>query len=270
MKTRILVGTGIVSVDKMKCLINPTTHEIVMQLEDEGYVFLPAFLPLDKCRACEQELIDFLASRKLVSSNSLMIPPNFQAKIKSNENCPTITTKSPCVMENQEWIATNDAINNYISHPKLAKLLESIIIEKFGKCFVSQVPFKWMRAVGTGLFTGVHCDYTYVSHISKIQLTAWIPISNISLENGSLVVSPGSHVKNTYINTVRLGDDGTNSGWITTDPNQIKEDFSTWVSEDFKQGDVVILDLKVIHATATNITNTWRLSCDTRFVGLGL
>ncbi|KAH9272147.1 hypothetical protein BASA83_005740 [Batrachochytrium salamandrivorans] len=148
----------------------------------------------------------------------------------------------------------------------------------------ASMPFKWLRAVGTGLYTGLHCDRVYVGHISTRQLTLWIPIGHVSTEMGSIVVSSGSHsnriwssVRESY-GSGRAGVDGTQSGWLCLDPREIERQLlpahpsSTesldWMTADFRPGDICALDLNVMHMSATNTTDTWRLSCDTRWLSI--
>ena len=165
---------------------------------------------------------------------------------------------------------------NYLESTQLTEFFDSFLMQLYpGSEITTTVPFKWLRAVGTGLFTGLHCDNVYVGHMAERMVTAWIPLDDVPMEKGSLVVAAGSHrdktwqpIRESYA-TQPVGKDGTMSGWLCMDPNDIYErladDQVNWVSTDFRLGDVCILDLKVMHMTATNITNEWRLSCDTRW-----
>lgn len=47
--------------------------------------------------------------------------------------------------------------------------------------------FKWLRAVGDHEFTGVHVDRVFVGGSTRL-LTAWIPLGNVPVEAGSLLV----------------------------------------------------------------------------------
>lgn len=38
-----------------------------------------------------------------------------------------------------------------------------------------------------------------------------------------------------------------------------------WASTTFEPGDVVILNMFIMHASLTNMTNKYRISCDTRY-----
>ena len=48
--------------------------------------------------------------------------------------------------------------------------------------------FKWLRAVGEQEFTGVHVDRVFVGGSAHL-LTAWIPLGDVPIDAGSLLVS---------------------------------------------------------------------------------
>jgi hypothetical protein len=214
----------------------------------------------------------------LCTGNTLKIPQQFQTENSTNPHFYTKTSVSPQLMSFQNWIKNNDSISNYLSHEKLQWIFNLLIKEVFDSSVIVQLPFKWLRAVGSGLYTGLHCDKVYVGHISSKIITAWIPISPIKTSNGALIIATGSHsnetwkpIRDSYSNS-KVGSDGTSSGWLTTDPNDVTalvgNDKIKWVSADFLPGDIVILDIDTFHMTATNVKDEWRLSCDTRFVGM--
>ena len=53
--------------------------------------------------------------------------------------------------------------------------------------------YKWLRAVGCGEFTGAHFDSVYMGRGSQDLMTAWIPLGDIDVEQGTLCVCPGTH-----------------------------------------------------------------------------
>ncbi|KAJ3299839.1 hypothetical protein HK104_006576 [Borealophlyctis nickersoniae] len=178
---------------------------------------------------------------------------------------------------------------------------------------VLTLPYKWLRAVPTGLYTGPHMDRVYLGHLPHL-LTAWTPIGACPTLLGALVVCPQSHrsrelksLREGYGRT-KVGKDGTASGWVCDDPEEImgvvedededegvgeevcsaeqsedgvksreaeaEEAASTkrrtvplsWVSADFEPGDICIIDVDTLHMSATNVTRTWRITCDTRWM----
>lgn len=51
-------------------------------------------------------------------------------------------------------------------------------------------PYKWLRAVATGEFTGAHIDSVYMGRGSRRLTTCWIPFGDIGVEQGTLLVCP--------------------------------------------------------------------------------
>ena len=55
-------------------------------------------------------------------------------------------------------------------------------------------------------------------------------------------------------------------GWFSRDPLELAERFGgQWLSADVKAGDAIIFGMHLMHASTTNLTNRFRLSCDVRF-----
>lgn len=49
--------------------------------------------------------------------------------------------------------------------------------------------YKWLRAVGDHEFTGLHMDRVFMGR-SPRMLTAWIPLGDIPIAQGPILVSP--------------------------------------------------------------------------------
>jgi ectoine hydroxylase-related dioxygenase (phytanoyl-CoA dioxygenase family) len=139
---------------------------------------------------------------------------------------------------------------------------------------LSCMPYKWLRAVSKGLFTGIHMDKVYFPiHSSVGLLTLWIPLGDISPHQGSLIFIPGSHsskdfepIRLSYGNS-KVGPDGTRSGWL--DPsllNGLNESSDFWKGGEYRMGDVVLLGLETLHQTTPNQTDYWRLSIESRWM----
>ena len=55
-------------------------------------------------------------------------------------------------------------------------------------------------------------------------------------------------------------------GWFTKDPMEIVEMFGgQWQTAPFFAGDAILFGMHFMHASTTNLTNRFRLSCDVRF-----
>jgi hypothetical protein len=87
-------------------------------------------------------------------------------------------------------------------------------------------------------------------------------------------VARGSHKDPAYAEIQRtygeskVGADGTASGWLYDDGSALARDLGReveWKSANFWPGDILILDSRVLHMTATNVSEEMRISCDTRW-----
>ena len=165
--------------------------------------------------------------------------------------------------------------------------------------------YKWLRAVAGGEFTGVHTDRVFLGGGSGRLVTAWIPLGDVRVADGALMVAAGSHADATFAGVRRTygasaaGADGANSGWLTDDAaavldvarrlnrspavreargaaNRSEENVSDtidWRTCDFQSGDVVLLALDVVHMSLTNVSGEEakngaaraRVSVDTRW-----
>ena len=138
--------------------------------------------------------------------------------------------------------------------------------------------YKWLRAVGTGGFTGVHCDAVYMSRGSASLMTCWIPLEPAAtLELGALAMLRGSHaapglarLRSTYGALDTEAEPGyEGSGWLTSDPCDAAlaapPGEVQWVTGDYVAGDVIIFGMATLHASTANCTSALRLSCDVRF-----
>lgn len=202
-----------------------------------GFLYLKSFIPRDQVSIARQEILQADLSTSLLDQQHI--------------------TRIPSVL-------------NVLEHENIKEWCEKYF--KFCGCSSSialPIPFKWLRAVTNGKFTGPHFDRYYIGYGSQHILTVWIPLGDISPQMGGMIVSPGSHSDPTFYELrQRFGvnrsvdDDGTTSGWIVQDAAEIKAD---WQTSQFEMGDVVILLMDVLHMTCPNDTLETRISCDTRW-----
>lgn len=131
--------------------------------------------------------------------------------------------------------------------------------------------YKWLRAVGNEQYTGAHYDFVYMGRGSGNLHTVWIPLGDTPVDHGTLAVCKGSHnlpsfarIRDTY-GRMDVDRDGID-GWFTKDPMEIVDNFGgEWLTSEFYMGDVILFGMHTMHASTTNLTNRFRLSCDVRY-----
>jgi hypothetical protein len=131
--------------------------------------------------------------------------------------------------------------------------------------------YKWLRLVGLDSFTGAHFDNVYMSRGSERLLSMWTPLGDVPFEQGPLAVLAGSHnlpgfarVRSTYgqmdVDRDRVG------GWFSNDPVELVDRFGgCWATSEFEAGDALIFGMYTMHGSLTNVSDRYRLSCDTRY-----
>lgn len=131
--------------------------------------------------------------------------------------------------------------------------------------------YKWLRAVGNEQYTGAHMDFVYMGRGSTNLHTVWIPFGDTPVEHGTLAICVGSNhlasfgrIRGTY---GRMDvDRDVADGWFTRDPLEITEQYGgEWKTTEFQAGDVILFGMHTMHASTTNLTNRFRLSCDVRY-----
>lgn len=97
-----------------------------------------------------------------------------------------------------------------------------------------------------------HQDYSY-NIGSQNSVTIWIPLQDVEVESGALLVAPGTHLNGVYPNK---------KGIITADH---KFDFQ---SCPVKLGEALVFNQKLVHQSGVNTSNKIRFSIQLRFSDL--
>ncbi len=169
-------------------------------------------------------------------------------------------------MMGRKGIARHPSVLAVLEHPALFALFESLFAEP-----ALTFPYKWLRGVGNEQYTGAHFDFVYMGRGSPNLYTVWIPFDDLSIVRGTLAICRGSHnlagfarIRDTY-GKMDVDRDGI-EGWFERDPLNIVERFGgQWLGSDYRAGDVIIFGMHTMHASTTNLSNRFRLSCDVRF-----
>ncbi len=224
------------------------------RLYEDGYLLFRDFLDAEKVMTARARILDFLKQKNSIEKETPLmegIMPNGTKKVN---------------MEGSKGITSEAAVLEVLENPRLFSFFSTLFNE------VSDTyKYKWLRAVGNEEFTGAHYDTVYMGRGSKKLHTVWIPFGEISPELGSLAMCSGSNhlpefdrLKQTY-GQVDVDRDQV-EGWFSKDPMEIAEKFGgQWQTTTFYPGDVIIFGMFTMHASTTNLTNRYRLSCDIRF-----
>jgi hypothetical protein len=223
------------------------------RLKEDGYILMRRLINRETVLTGRHTILEAMrAQQALVPGTPLLdgvMPPG---------------GKSVRLRENQ--LTQDPTIRNILENQALFDLFDSL----FGEPSLT-FPFKWMRAIGNEQYTAAHYDYVYMGRGSGNLYTAWIPFGDIPIEQGTLAICRGSHnlesfarIRDTYgrmdVDRDRI------EGHFERDPMDIIERFGgRWLGANCGAGDVIIFGMHTMHASTTNLTNRFRLSCDVRF-----
>ncbi len=224
------------------------------RIAEDGYLLLRGLIDREKVLAARETILAYMEERRGLEPGSRPLDGVMGEYGKS----VALMGKKP--------ITHHEAVKRVLEGEEL--------FEFFGAYFGEPAltfDYKWLRAVGHEKFTGCHYDVVYMGQGSQRLHTTWIPFGDIAVEQGTLAVCRGSHsepgfarLRETYGKHDVDRDRG--AGWFSTDPSEITSTFGgQWLTTDYRAGDVVIFGLYLMHASTTNTTNLWRLSCDIRF-----
>ncbi len=127
---------------------------------------------------------------------------------------------------------------------------------------------RWLRCMATGGHNHFHYDSVYVGRGTHRRYTMWSALTDIGLANGPLVICLGSHqherLKTTYGATD--ADRDLTEAVFSTDPREMVDKFRfRLATAHFQPGDVILFGLYMMHSSAPNRSDRYRISIDTRY-----
>lgn len=225
------------------------------RIKKDGYLFLRNFIDRETVLQAREAIVNYLdENHALVDGEPLLeaVMPKTGKEVRmTGQNAITHHPSSLAVFENKRLF---DFFRRFFEE-------EAVTYD-----------YKWLRAVGNESFTGCHYDVVYMGRGSRNVHTVWVPLGDIPVEQGTLAICEGSHnlesfarLRNTY-GGIDVDRDMISEGWISSDPYEITDKFGgRWLTTKFSPGDVLIFGLFTLHASTTNLTDKFRISCDIRF-----
>jgi len=252
-------GSDLIELQDANAIINDR-DALRQRMADEGYLLIRGLHPAERVLQARRAILEFC------NAEGNAIKPGTDLM----DGVINPAGKMPQIMGRKG--ITHD--------PEVRSVLEGRpIFDFFSRYFDAPVltyDFKWLRGVATDDFTGAHIDIVYMGRGTTQNLfTCWVPLGDIPIEQGTLALCLGSHklpgfqkLRDTYgkmdVDRDRVG------GWFSTDPLEITSKFGgKWATTHFYPGDVLIFGMHMMHASTSNTTDRWRLSCDTRFQPAG-
>lgn len=224
------------------------------RMAEDGYLFIRGLIDREKVLSARRTILEHMDEQRTLSPNQPILEGIMPRGGK------------------QAHVIGKRGISH---HADIRSVLEGEELFSFWTRYygepVRTFDYKWLRAVANEEFTGCHYDVVYMGRGSRRLHTCWLPFGDLPVTNGTLSVCVGSHnlpgfakLRETYGNMDV--DRDLVDGWFSGNPREITEKFGGyWATTNFRAGDVLMFGLYTMHASTTNVTDRWRISCDVRY-----
>ena len=235
------------------------TQEQKKSWNDSGYILIPNFVDENFCNEMNDEVISIIKS--IVPEDSAFSHAYAGdghiaiREMKPSKNASSIEDEISKLFR----IHSKGIFNSFIKDETLCNLLEDIIGPDID-CFLSQFIFKNPGAWGQPW----HQDSSYFPFDREPQVAAWLATSEATLDNGCLVVLPGSHQEHLH---EHLPDDRKESNYGYT---EIKDhDFSDEIPMTLNKGDLLLFHSFLMHKSYDNKSDSRRTAMVYHFAETG-
>ena len=226
---------------------------------DLGYILIPNFVDEKFCDEMNKEVTNIIKSI-IPEESAFSHAYAGDGHIAIREMKPTEDPKSiEDEISKLFRIHSRGIFNEFINNQVLCDILEDILGPNVD-CFLSQFIFKNPGAWGQPW----HQDSSYFPFDREPQVGAWLATSEATLENGCLVILPGSHKEHLH---EHLPDDreGSNYGYT-----EIKDhDFSKEVPMTLNTGDLLLFHSFLMHKSYDNNSQARRTAMVYHFAETG-
>jgi Phytanoyl-CoA dioxygenase (PhyH) len=235
------------------------------RMDDDGYLLMRGLLDKKEVLAAREHIMNILASQH-------QLDPAYPIM----EGAPVKGSK---LFFQPELAQKNNPALQHLLYAPEGRLMQ--FFSAFLSGDVRHFDFTWLRCIAPGLGTPSHCDIVYMGRGTRRVYTAWVPLGDIDLTMGGLMVLEGSHKDTRLRSTYGQRDvdsycenrpddpartaNGLN-GWLSENPNQIRRSLGgRWLVAEYEAGDAVIFCMDLVHGGLDNRSERLRLSSDSRY-----
>ena len=241
------------------------SSDLARGLDEDGYLFLRGALDSALVHAARGEVF-----RHLARVGEIADPP------EAGFATGTSQRPDPADDEGLFWQTISEGmVLRRLTHGlELQTILDTTLGEP-----VRAFDLIYLRPTPVGRATALHYDYPFFAGNAQPMINAWIPIGDIPVEDGPLVIVEHSNRFSDLIDQFLAVDYTTDrsndvvqqaayGGASDTDPLQLVSDRDTrLLTADFRSGDLLLINMFTLHGSLDNVSplNRVRLSCDVRF-----
>jgi hypothetical protein len=220
--------------------------ELYKRIQRDSYLFIRGLLPADMLENLRLRLLKVARDGGWIKADT----PLEEAVADLNGFCVEPEPKYMAVYVNMYKLPEFHMLQH---HPNLIGLFERML---------GGPVLPHPRLIGRTIFpereaftTPAHQDYIPIQGTPETY-TAWMPLTDVTPEMGGLQIAAGSHKHGIYDFRPALGAGGLE----VIDPLE-----GTWVSNSFKQGDVLVFHSMTVHKGLPCKGKRLRMSMDARY-----
>lgn len=232
---------------------------------DQGYVFLRQAMPKDDVVAARRSIFSLLAG---VGEIAEPVDDGIATKTsRRKEIAPDL---------GGFWKSASE-------HPALRCVTHGAHLHEFAELIFEQPArahdYLFLRPAVVGNATNLHYDYPFFAGGARNIITCWIPLGEIPISDGPLVVVEGSHRFQDLIDPMRsaalvrdsrgfaLAQDYAYQAGTENTIDFVQSRNARLLTAHFQPGDVILFDGFTMHGSLDNCSNIGRvrLSVDVRY-----
>ena len=242
-------------VDSASLLDNPTA--LRARLAEDGYLYLKYVVDKEAIMAARQEVFERLVKVGEIREPAIDGIATGDSRRKELE--PDLGAFWRSVSEGRKLRAASNGRD-----------MQRIMSLIFGEPARNQ-DYIFLRAGAQGRATGLHFDYPFFTRAHDKVCTVWMPIGDVTVEDGPVVVVEGSNRYRDLIDPMigfDISKDNTRKADFGADAISFAQSRGTrLLTQNFEAGDIALFGMYTAHGSLDNHSpiNRVRLSCDLRW-----
>jgi ectoine hydroxylase-related dioxygenase (phytanoyl-CoA dioxygenase family) len=242
-------------VDSASLLDNPTA--LRARLAEDGYLYLKCVVDKEAIMAARQEVFERLVKVGEIREPAIDGIATGDSRRKELE--PDLGAFWRSVSEGRKLRAASNGRD-----------MQRIMSLIFGEPARNQ-DYIFLRAGAQGRATGLHFDYPFFTRAHDKVCTVWMPIGDVTVEDGPVVVVEGSNRYRDLIDPMigfDISKDNTRKADFGADAISFAQSRGTrLLTQNFEAGDIALFGMYTAHGSLDNHSpiNRVRLSCDLRW-----